>query len=503
MELLGAALAPLLEHLQAWLAHGLLADPCHEFFIVAGTPTCSPAVTVMCSQLCTDGSARRSSRPDPECATGCRVAGVPLTIVDLMTLGQMGMCLHTGADVQVDSPEFWRSGYHARSSSDGTGAAAPGFMLPLLDGILAAGKARVLLRHEQAAAAPQAAADYMCSRSAAAGSSATDDSQHAEHSLSQLCQDRLRAALLAQLEAARNGCGSTMGNDAISRSAAAGAQGGPAAGMRAAAAAQSLAPALSEPVGHAVSAAPTGSAAVEADHRASAMIGCWPQPVSSWSASLQQVTACLPPLLPPPPPLRSQTVSSSSSQGSSFQRLSITATRSPIVHASAEELLNDCVLGAVRRQVSACSAALSMLPASRCSGMSSDTQLICAQSRRWPGCNASDCSGDLVLQKSIGVADTGGIGRRGLAKTSAWQWWARHAAGGAAGPLSARSASRCRLRLRPICVTGRRSAAVLDSHMPSGHFRCAVKQSTCWYSTSASLNPVFAAQSRHVTSACK
>lgn len=37
MELLSAALAPLLEHLQAWLAHGLVNDPCREFCIVAGT----------------------------------------------------------------------------------------------------------------------------------------------------------------------------------------------------------------------------------------------------------------------------------------------------------------------------------------------------------------------------------------------------------------------------------------------------------------------------------
>jgi hypothetical protein len=39
VELLSAALGPLLEHLQAWLAHGLLNDPCCEFFIVAGRLT--------------------------------------------------------------------------------------------------------------------------------------------------------------------------------------------------------------------------------------------------------------------------------------------------------------------------------------------------------------------------------------------------------------------------------------------------------------------------------
>lgn len=74
------------------------------------------------------------------------------------------------------------------------------------------------------------------------------------------------------------------------------------------------------------------------------------------------MTACLPPLLlPPPPPLRSQTVSSSS-QGDGLQHPSSMATPSPIVHASAEQLLDDCVLGAVCRQVGACCAALSVLP---------------------------------------------------------------------------------------------------------------------------------------------
>lgn len=55
MELLSAALAPLLEHLQAWLAHGLLDDPCREFFTVAGTSMCLLVVTAMRSHLCFDG----------------------------------------------------------------------------------------------------------------------------------------------------------------------------------------------------------------------------------------------------------------------------------------------------------------------------------------------------------------------------------------------------------------------------------------------------------------
>lgn len=36
IELLSAALAPLLTHLQHWLADGVLDDPCSEFFIMAG-----------------------------------------------------------------------------------------------------------------------------------------------------------------------------------------------------------------------------------------------------------------------------------------------------------------------------------------------------------------------------------------------------------------------------------------------------------------------------------
>ena len=33
VELLSAAMAPLLAHLQRWLAHGMLEDPCSEFFV--------------------------------------------------------------------------------------------------------------------------------------------------------------------------------------------------------------------------------------------------------------------------------------------------------------------------------------------------------------------------------------------------------------------------------------------------------------------------------------
>jgi len=36
LELLAAALAPLLGHLQAWLAAGVLDDPCAEFLVAAG-----------------------------------------------------------------------------------------------------------------------------------------------------------------------------------------------------------------------------------------------------------------------------------------------------------------------------------------------------------------------------------------------------------------------------------------------------------------------------------
>ena len=300
VELLSAALAPLLEHLQAWLAHGLLDDPCREFFIVAGTPTFPTILTIMRTQMCIDGQLLEATHPVQDVRYFCRIAVVPLTAVDSVIIGHMRMCMHTGADVQVDSPDFWRSGYHARGSSDSGGTAAPPFMLPFLDGIVAAGKARVLLRHEQAtAAAPPAAAGFEHGLTAPAAGPATGGSQRAERGLSQLCQERLKAAVLAQLQAARSGSSGKLG--APFGTAAGGAQGYPAARMRAAAAAHCLAPALSEPVGHSVAAAQSGTAATEISNQTNAVAGCWPQPASSWSASLQQVTACLPPLLLPPP----------------------------------------------------------------------------------------------------------------------------------------------------------------------------------------------------------
>lgn len=328
----------------------------------------------------------------------CRVAVVPLTAANLMNNGHRRVCLHTGPDVQVDSPDFWRSGYHARSSSEGGGAAAPAFLLPLLDSILAAGKARVLLRHEQAtAAALPAAAGHQHGRSAAAVGSATGGPQHAERGLSQLCQERLRAALLAQLQAARSGSSGTLGTPL--GIAAGGAQGHPAAQMRAAAAAHCLAPALSEPAGRSVGAAQNGTAAADAVSHAEAKAGCWAQLSSSWSASLQQVTACLPPLLPLPPPPHSLTLSSSSSQGGSLQRLSSTAPRSPIVHASAEQLLGDCVLGAVRWQVGACCTALPLLSALLCGVMTSDTRARAIRPRWSSCCNMSRSAGCCTSEK--------------------------------------------------------------------------------------------------------
>jgi hypothetical protein len=176
----------------------------------------------------------------------------------------------------------------------------------------------------------------------------------------QLCEKRLRAALLAQLQASRSGSCSKVQDGAGSSYIADGSQGGPAARMMAAAAAECLAPALSEPNSPSGASAHKGRSAAEAGRHAVAVAARWPQPAVGWGASLQQVTACLPPLLPPlppPPPLPSQT-KSSCSQGNSLQHLGNRATCSALQHALAQQLLDDCVLGAVHRQVGASCTAL-------------------------------------------------------------------------------------------------------------------------------------------------
>lgn len=272
----------------------------------------------------------------------------------------------------VDLPDFWREAYRLRLGSGSTAVAAPAFMAPLANGILATGKARFLLRHQQAvpaaavaattaaagiAAAAAAAAGGLVARIPAAGSPASGSAAANAASLTQQCQRRLRAALQAQLPACAASSGSEASSSSVSSGTAGGAGSRPAVRMAHAAAALCLPPALSGAAAHsALAAAPAAKSGAAADRQSAHLPGSWPAagPASSWAAPLlQQVTACLPPLLPlPPPPQRTQLQSGTSSGDSDGVGAQGSDAAPPsLQHASAEQLLEDCVLEPVRRQV--------------------------------------------------------------------------------------------------------------------------------------------------------
>lgn len=276
--------------------------------------------------------------------------------------------------MDVSSPDFWRRAFRLRRSASPEAVAAPAFLVPLAGDTLAAGKARILLQHEQAAAASAAdAAGSPAGTAAVTEAAGRSDGSSARNGaadprvgdLARQCVQRLRSALLAQLDgcaALRDGCASASGSGV-------GVPCDPIAARMASIAAEScISPALAEePAPSTGCSASTAGAARDAElpadasrRQASDLVGLWPPrlPASGWGAPLQQLHRCLPPLLPPtlptalPPvslPHVSNTVRScgktacSEDTGDSYER--------GVQHASVEQLLHTCVLALVQQQV--------------------------------------------------------------------------------------------------------------------------------------------------------
>lgn len=117
LQLFMCSVRPLLDTLTTWLRQGTLHDPVGHVFITAGVYLC---VVVM---------------PWPGSITRHHA------LMHLHTF-------NTDASVCVDSDTFWSSAFTERLAHGGEGPAAPLFLLPLVERVINAGKAMILLRNE-------------------------------------------------------------------------------------------------------------------------------------------------------------------------------------------------------------------------------------------------------------------------------------------------------------------------------------------------------------------
>lgn len=266
-----------------------------------------------------------------------------------------------GAQLHPDSPEFWRDAFCLRQAAGAGGPACPAFMAPLAADVLAAGKARVLLRHGAAAAI--AALDDAARAGSVAAAGARGPAAGRQYSaapaatqLAGECQRQLRAAQLALLRA----CTPEDRGDG-GRAAAAGETQHRLAGRLAqAAAAVCISPAmaaLEEERQWDIAAAACGDehAQLQLTQSVPAEAAASDLPASGWSlpqAAPGEHPLPLPPLLPAalpgPAPAQRQPPAAPAAPGRAGEQ---EEEKDTLQHACMDELLRVCVLEPVRLQV--------------------------------------------------------------------------------------------------------------------------------------------------------
>lgn len=296
-------------------------------------------------------------------AEGCSASLIKLdsVITAVLLTVHSGFVSCAGAQLQSDSPEFWRDAFCLRQAAGAGGLACPAFMAPLAADVLAAGKARVLLRHGAAAAVAALHDAAQAGSVAAAGARGPAAGRQysaapAATRLAGECQRRLRAAQLALLR-----CRTPEDRGDGGRAAVAGESQHRLAGRLAqAAAAVCISPAmaaLKEERQWDVAAAACGDehAQLQLTQSAPAEAAASDLPASGWSLS-QAVPGehplPLPPLLPAalPGPASAQRrpPAAPAAPGRAGEQEEVKDT---LQHACMDELLRVCVLEPVRVQV--------------------------------------------------------------------------------------------------------------------------------------------------------